>query len=74
MDRVQITLSKGEYSAAKREAGRLGMSLADLVRRSLQTVLPVNDSQLWMRYAGIVESGDPRSSRNFDELTYGRKG
>lgn len=73
MVRIQITLSKGEYSAAKREAARLGMSLADLVRRSLRTVLPVNDSQPRMRYAGIVESGDPRSSRNIDDLTYGRK-
>lgn len=73
MVRVQIRLSEDEYSAAEREAARLGMSLAEFLRRSLRTVLPVNASQPWMRYAGMVESGDPKSSRNIDDLTYGRK-
>jgi len=26
-----------------------------------------------MRYAGMVETGDPESSRHIDEVVYGRK-
>jgi hypothetical protein len=73
MVRTQVSLSKDEYDAAKREAGRLGISLAEFFRRSLRTVLPVNDTHPWMRYAGMVESGDPRSSQNIDDVVYGRK-
>ena len=73
MIRTQISLSEDEYAAAKREAARLGISLAELLRRSLRTVLPVNDTQPWMRYAGMVESGDPRSSLNIDDVVYGHK-
>ena len=73
MVRTQISLSEDEYAAAKHEAARLGISLAELLRRSLRTVLPVNDTQPWMRYAGIVETGDPKSSQNIDEVIYGRK-
>jgi len=73
MIRTQISLPKDEYAAAKREAARLGISLAELLRRSLRTVLPVNDTKPWMRYAGMVETGDPASSQRIDDLVYGRK-
>lgn len=73
MIRTQISLTKDEYGAAKREAARLGISLAELLRRSLRTVLPVNDTKPWMRYAGLVETGDPASSRHIDDVVYGRK-
>jgi len=73
MIRTQISLSKQEYAAAKREAARLGISLAELLRRSLRTVIPVDKSRPWMRYAGMVETGDPQSSRNIDDVVYGRK-
>lgn len=49
--------------AAKKEAGRLGIYLAELLRRSLRIVLRVDESKPWMRYAGMVETGDPRSSQ-----------
>jgi hypothetical protein len=71
--RTQISLSEEEYSAAKREAERLGISLAELLRRSLRGVLPVDESKPWMRYAGMVESGDPHSSRRIDDIVYGQK-
>lgn len=74
MVRTQISLSEEEYGAAKREAERLGISLAELLRRSLRSVLPVDESKPWMRYAGMVESGDPSSSRRIDDVVYGRKG
>ena len=73
MIRTQISLTEEEYEAAKREASRLGISLAELLRRSLRTLLPVDNSKPWMRYAGMVESGDPRSSQNVDDVVYGQK-
>ena len=73
MIRTQISLEKEEYEAAKQEARRLGISLAELVRRSLRGVLPADEARPWMRYAGMVETGDPESSRRIDELVYGQK-
>ncbi len=73
MVRTQISLSENEYRAAKREASRLGISLAELLRRSLRTILPSDDSKPWMRYAGMVETGDPTSSQHIDDVVYGQK-
>jgi hypothetical protein len=73
MVRTQISLTREEYEAAKREAHRLGISLAELLRRSLRTMLPVDDERPWMRYAGSIETGDATASQNLDELVYGRK-
>lgn len=73
MIRTQVSLPEEEYRAAKREAKRLGISFAELLRRSLRDVLPVDDSAPWMRYAGMIESGDPRSSQRIDEIVYGQK-
>lgn len=73
MIRTQISLSEEDYAAAKREAERLGISLAELVRRSLRGLLPADESRPWMRYAGMVESGDPRSSQRIDDVVYGQK-
>lgn len=73
MVRTQISLTEQEYREAKREAKRLGVSLAELLRRSLRWMLPADASKPWMRYAGMVESGDPRSSARIDEVIYGQK-
>ncbi len=73
MIRTQVSLSEQEYEAAKKEAQRLGISLAELLRRSLRTVLPVDTDKPWMSYAGMIESGDPRSSQRIDEVVYGHK-
>ncbi len=72
MIRTQISLSRDEYDAARREAARLGISLAELLRRSLRSIVPVDASKPWMRYAGMVESGDPDSSEHIDDVVYGR--
>jgi hypothetical protein len=72
MVRTQISLSEEEYEAAKEEARR-GISLAELLRRSLRSMLPVDDDKPWMRLAGMVESGDPNSSKRIDEIVYGHK-
>jgi hypothetical protein len=73
MIRTQISLSREEYEAAKKEAKRLGISLAELLRRSLRTSLRVDESKPWMRYAGMVETGNPESSRDIDDVVYGQK-
>lgn len=73
MIRTQISLAQEEYSAAKREASRLGLSLAEFFRRALRNALPVDETRPWMHYAGMVETGDPESSRNIDDVVYGHK-
>jgi hypothetical protein len=73
MVRTQISLANEEYLAAKREARRLGISLAELLRRSLRSVLPADEQQPWMRYAGSIESGDASASQTIDDVVYGRK-
>jgi hypothetical protein len=73
MLRTQISLPREDYEAAKAEAERLGISLAEFMRRALRAALPGDDSRPWMRYAGMVESGDPESSRHVDDVVYGRK-
>jgi hypothetical protein len=73
MIRTQISLSEDDYRAAKREAARLGLSLAELFRRSLRAILPADRTKPWMRYAGMIETGDPRASQHIDEVVYGRK-
>ncbi len=73
MIRTQISLSHREYHSAKREAARLGISLAELLRRSLRSILPSDDSKPWMRYAGMIETGDPTASQKIDDVVYGQK-
>jgi hypothetical protein len=73
MIRTQVSLSEEEYEAAKKEAQRLGISLAELVRRSVRIMLSVDETKPWMRYAGLVESGDPQSSQHIDDIVYGQK-
>jgi ribbon-helix-helix CopG family protein len=71
--RTQISLDKQEYALAREEAQSLGISVAEFVRRAIRERLPVSQDAPWMRYAGMVESGDPRSSRSIDEVVYGSK-
>lgn len=73
MIRTRISLSEQEYHTAKREAKRLGISLAELLRRSLRTVLPADTSKPWMRYAGMIETGDSMASQKIDDIVYGQK-
>jgi len=73
MIRTQVSLPRHDYAAAKREARRLGISLAELLRRSLRTMLPADESKPWMRYAGMIETGDPKASQSIDDVVYGQK-
>lgn len=73
MIRTQISLTQEEYDAAKAEAERLGIPLAELLRRSLRTLLPEDARRPWMRFAGMIESGRADSSQTIDDVVYGSK-
>ena len=73
MIRTQVSLDEQEYVRAKKEAKALGISVAELVRRAVRQALPLSEDRPWMRYAGLVESGDVRSGQRIDEIVYGAK-
>ena len=73
MIRTQVSLDPHEYRLAKREAAALGVSVAEFVRRAVRQQLPPRGKAPWMRYAGLVESCDERSSQSIDEVVYGTK-
>ena len=73
MIRTQISLDEHEYQLAKQEARALGISVAEFVRRAVRQMLPPEGDGPWMRYAGMVETGDPHSSQTVDEIVYGDK-
>ena len=74
MIRTEISLDEAAYKEAKAEARRRGISLAELLRRSLSVALNERGQprRRWMRYAGAVASGDPKASRSVNEVVYGR--
>jgi hypothetical protein len=73
MIRTQISLAKREYDLAKAHAAALGISVAELIRRAIREILPVPGEAPWMKYAGFLATGDPRSSQAIDELVYRTK-
>ena len=73
MIRTQISLDEREYMLARKEAKALGISVAELIRRAIRQALPPPGEAPWMRYAGLVESGDAKSSEHIDEIVYGSK-
>jgi hypothetical protein len=73
MIRTQISLEEQEYAAAKAEAQALGISVAEFVRRAIRAALLPPEESPWMKFAGLVETGDPHSSQRIDEIVYGQK-
>jgi len=73
MIRTQVSLDREEYAIAKREARALGISVAEFVRRALREALPPRGQGPWMKFAGFVESHNPRSSQSINEVIYGQK-
>lgn len=47
--------------------------MTEFVRRAIREALPVNGQATWMKFAGLVETGDAGSSRSIDELIYGQR-
>ena len=73
MIRTQISLDEREYTVVKTEAQSLGISVAEFIRRAIREALPPRGEGPWMKYAGFVETGNPRSSQSIDEIVYGQK-
>lgn len=73
MIRSQVSLDEREYKLAKKEAEAMGISVAEYVRRAIRQALPPSGQPRWMRYAGLVESGNRRSSQSIDKVVYGRQ-
>jgi hypothetical protein len=73
MIRTQVSLNKSEYDLAKAQAAAQGISVAEFVRRAVREALPVPGEGAWMKYAGMVATGDPHSSQSIDEIVYGSK-
>jgi hypothetical protein len=71
--RTQVSLDGQDYESVKKEAAALGISVAEYVRQAIRRTLPPAGRPEWMRYAGLVESGNPRSSQSLDEIVYGNK-
>ena len=73
MIRTTISLDERDYVLAKEEAHALGISVAEFVRCAIREALSPAADGGWMRFAGLVETGDSRSSQSIDELGYGAK-
>jgi hypothetical protein len=73
MIRKQVSLDEREYALAKLQARSLGIPVAEFVRRAVREALPPRDGGPWMKFAGFVETGGPRSSQSVDEIVYGPK-
>ena len=73
MIRTQVSLDERDYALAKKEARALGISVAELVRRAVREALPPGGEGPWMKFAGLVESGNSTSSQSIDEIVYGQK-
>jgi len=61
------------YGLVKSEAESLGISIAEFVRRAIRGALPPAGNAPWMKFAGFVETGNPRSSQSIDDVVYGQK-
>lgn len=74
MVRTQVSLDEEAYRMAKEESRKVGISLAEFLRRSVAASLAPRSvkKKPWMRYAGILRSGDSGASRSVNEVVYGR--
>ena len=72
MIRTQISLEKGQYLRARKEARARGISFAELVRRAVDSQIPAQDGGApWRKYIGSIESGDKHASASIDSVVYG---
>ena len=73
MIRTQISVDQELYHDAKELAGRQGISLAELLRRSLREKLAREPKGApWMEFAGIIE-GNEDDSESVDQVVYRRE-
>jgi hypothetical protein len=74
MTRTQVSLPADEYELLKQQARALGISIAEVIRRAVCDALPHGEGGAWMRFVGLIESGNPKSSQSIDWIVYGAKG
>jgi hypothetical protein len=73
MIRTQISVDEDLYERAKEVAKRQGISLAELCRRGLASIVGREpSSRPWMAYAGILEGAEDDSS-SVDAVVYDRE-
>lgn len=73
MIRTQVSFDPETYREARREARKEGISFAEFCRRAIRRALEGRGGEKpWMRFAGVLRSGDPDASRSVDEVVYGR--
>ena len=58
------SVDEHDYMLAKKHAQVLRIS---------GEALPMLGQGSWMKFAGLVETGDPQSSQSIDELVYGHQ-
>ena len=68
MVRISVRLTAEESAASREEARRLGITVQQVLVRSLRACLPLNRSAPWMRYAGLVQASSPSARAGFGEL------
>ncbi len=73
MIRTQVGLEAAEYERVKEHSRTLGISIAEVIRRAVRDALPASEGDKWMRFAGLVESGNPKSSQSIDDIVFGTK-
>ncbi|MDP2727819.1 MAG: ribbon-helix-helix protein, CopG family [Dehalococcoidia bacterium] len=75
LERTQISLSKEDRALVQKIADGKGVSMSHIIREAIRQYaedLPSEDPwERLMDLAGFVESGDPRSSVDHDQVIYG---
>ncbi len=72
MIRTRISPDEELYERARKQAQKLGISLAELVRRGLEQVVAEKDADKpWMHFAGSL-NGNPEDSVTVDAVVYDR--
>ena len=75
MIRTQISLEADAYRQAKAAARRQGISMAEFLRRAVAVALGTprgKSDRPWLRYAGVVASGDAKASHTVNAVVYDR--
>lgn len=74
MVRTQVSFDAEMYEEARRQARLARISLAEFCRRAVARALVAGSrkERSWLRFSGILASGDPDSSRSVDQVVYGR--
>jgi len=73
MVRTQVSFDEQSYRQAQAEARRLGISFAELCRRGIAQLARHKSADApWMRFAGVLASGDPNASQTVDDVVYSR--